>query len=190
MTYLIAAAGLSGAGKTTGLQHLARMCDGQYVYLGQTVLEAVRDQGLPSSPENERKVRLALREKHGSAFLVKLIEQKITGYLKTGVAPLLDAIFNPEELDLVRSIASSVLSSVPVYLLGVTAPFDVRCERLRSRRERPCTASELQARDKTELETLGTAEVLQAASHTIVNESSLEVYYQTLRDFLQSITPS
>jgi dephospho-CoA kinase len=186
MTYLIAAAGLSGAGKTTGLQHLARLCDSQYVYLGQTVLEAVRDGGLPSSPENERMVRLALREKHGPAFLVKLNERKIIGYLKAGVAPLLDAIFNPEELDLVRSIASSV----PIYLIGVTAPFDVRCERLKSRRERPFTESELQARDKTELERLGTTEVLQAASHTIVNDCSLEAYHQRLLEFFQSITPS
>src|ERR1700730_4773385 len=98
MTHLIAAVGLSGAGKTTGLQHLASLCDGQYVYLGQTVLEAVRKQGLPKSPENERTVRLALREKHGPGALVKLNAEKIVEYLRIDVPVLLDAIFNLEEL--------------------------------------------------------------------------------------------
>jgi dephospho-CoA kinase len=184
MTHLIAAVGLSGAGKTTGLQHLARLCDGQYVYLGETVLAAVREQGLLKSPENERMVRLALREKHGPAALVALNAEKIIGYLQTGVPVLLDAIFNPGEMDLVRSIASSV----PIYLIGITAPFEVRCERVKSRPERPFTASELRARDKTELETLGTAEVLRLASHMIANESSLEIYDQRLLEFLRRIT--
>jgi dephospho-CoA kinase len=154
--------------------------------MGQTVLKAVQEQGLPKSPENERMVRLALREKHGPGALVKLNAGKIIGYLKTGVPVFLDAIFNLEELDLIRSTALSV----PVYLISITAPFDVRYERVKSRPDRPLTASELQARDKTELETLRTAEVLQAASHTIVNESSLEAYHQGLREFLQDITSS
>jgi dephospho-CoA kinase len=186
MTYLIAAVGLSGAGKTTGLQYLASLCDGEYVYLGQAVLDAVQEQGLAKSPENERMVRLALRERHGPAVLVKLNAETVIGHLKVGVPVLLDAIFNLEELDLVRSIASSV----PIHLISIIAPFNVRCERVKSRPDRPFTASELQARDKTELETLGTEKVLAAASNSIVNESSLEVYHEKLWEFLRTLTSS
>jgi dephospho-CoA kinase len=186
MTHLIAAVGLSGSGKTTGLQHLACLCNGQYIYLGQTVLEAVRDLGLPTTPEYERTVRLALREQHGRAALVKLNLEKISGFLKTGVPVLLDAIFNLEELDLAREVASPV----PIHLVSISAPFEVRCERVKARPDRPFTSSELQARDETELETLGTAGVLRVASYAIVNGSSLREYQERLWKFLQTISSS
>lgn len=185
MTYLVAAVGLSGAGKTTGLQHLARLCDGQYVYLGQTVLDAVRKQGTLPGPDNERIVRLALREEHGQGALVKLNSGKIVGYLEANVPVFLDAIFNLEELDLVRSISAPS----PVYLVSISAPFSVRFKRVEARPNRSITASQLRTRDNTERNTLGIERVHAAATFTIVNDSSLETYHQRLEAFLGKITP-
>src|SRR5947207_6775856 len=178
MTYLIAAVGSSGAGKTTGLLYLASLRGGQYVYLGQTVLDGVQERSLQQTPENERLVRLALREQHGPAALVKLNADKIVGYLKRDVSVLLDAIFSPEELDSVRALAQAV----PICLVSIIASFDLRYERLKVRPKRSTTELDLRERDKTELEKLRIDKVMSEASHTIANDSSLEVFHQRLSE--------
>lgn len=183
MSYLIAAVGLSGAGKTTALQRLAGLCGGKYVYLGQTVLDLVRARELPSNRESERIVRLALREKHGLGALVTLNADNIAGCLASGHPVLLDAIFNMEEFEAVRSL----VPPGAVYLVNITAPFDIRRERLALRPDRSFTESELRARDKTELEILGIGKVQAVASHILINDHSVEVFHQNLSDFLATI---
>lgn len=85
MAYLIGLAGLSGAGKTTAIDHLVSIGVGGRVYLGQIVLDEVEKRGLLRLPENERTVRLALRAELGLDILAKRAAPDIDGLLANGM---------------------------------------------------------------------------------------------------------
>jgi dephospho-CoA kinase len=183
VAYVIAVSGLAGSGKTTAITFLARLCGGEPIYLGGTILDVVRDRNLPQTRESERIVRIELREQHGPAVLVKLNAEVILRRLDKGIPVLVDAIFNIEELDLLQS----VLAAYPLYLISMSSSFELRYQRLQSRSERPFSEAELRARDQTELETLGTARVLAAATYSIANEGPLEGFHHSLENIQDSI---
>lgn len=184
MAYLIALAGLAGAGKTTAVEFLSEMSGGEAVYLGAGVLETVRGRRLPDTRESERIVRLELREQKGPAALADLEAERIVEILKKGVPVLVDAIFVQAEFDLLSHHAQAF----PTYLLAVTASFSTRCERLATRSERRYNHAELEARDRTEMNVLGTGAVLSGASYTIRNDGSMTAFHENLIDFMQSLS--
>jgi adenylate kinase len=135
MALLIAAAGLSGSGKTTALRYLKKLSAGEIVYFGGIVLEQIRDRGLVPCPETERSVRLDIREQHGPAALAILATRNVEEYLKNGVNVLIDAIFVIEEYRQIQQLRGFSRS----VLLAVNASFETRCGRLGSRADRPLT---------------------------------------------------
>ncbi len=179
---LIAVAGLTGAGKTTGLKFLALSCGGSIVYLGSFVLDEVRRRGLAVNPENERTVRAELRA-CGPATFAELATSRVLALLGTGMPVLVDAIFAPAEYHhLQREVAP-----YPSFLLGIEASFEVRCERLARRLDRPAGERQVRKRDQFELQNLKTGDVLKMASHTIVNEGTNSEFEDELTSFLRSI---
>jgi dephospho-CoA kinase len=182
MATLVGVAGLAGAGKTTAVQYLSGRSGGEVVYLGGTVIEEVLARGLPDTRENERRVRLELRQSNGPTALAIPYAEKVAELIASGVSIFVDAIFLQAEFDLLKS-------RVPVgsaYLLAIEASFDLRCDRLAKRPERPFSREELAERDKTELTQLGTAAVIAAADHTIRNEGFLEDFHRSLTTFWDS----
>jgi dephospho-CoA kinase len=159
MAALVGVAGLAGAGKTTAVQYLAGLSGGKVVYLGEAVIEEVLARGLPATRENERKVRLELREQNGPAALAMRYADRVTELIASGVSVFVDAIFVKAEFDLLKSRAPAGSA----YLLAIETSFDLRCDRLADRPDRPFSREELAERDKTELLTLGTGEVMAAA---------------------------
>jgi dephospho-CoA kinase len=186
MAFLIAVAGLSGAGKTTAVDHLKDLGLGQKVYLGDTVLNEVRVRGLALGPENERFVRLDIRLKQGPGALAILAGPTVKGLLNEGVNVFVDAIFEAEEYQHLKSCCGD---STPI-LLAIEASFATRALRLRSRAERPLTRKELKVRDDTEMTRLGTAIVMARASYKIVNEGSIRDFQTDLERFWKTSTSS
>ena len=184
MPFLIAVAGLSGAGKTTAIDYLTNFAGGQKVYLGDTVLNEVRARGLPATPENERSVRLDIRLQRGPGALAVLAAPIIQTLLKDGINVLVDAIFEIEEY---QHLQTRCENSTPV-LLGIEASFAVRAHRLRSRAERPLTRDQLKARDNTEATKLGTRSVIAGARYKIVNEGSMQAFHKELERFWREAT--
>jgi dephospho-CoA kinase len=143
MPFLIAVAGLSGAGKTTFINHLETLGAGTRVYLGQGVHDAIRAKGLQPTPENEKIVRFDLRSEHGPGALAAVALPKILESLVSGRSVLVDAIFAMEEYQLLKTCENNCTST----LVAIRAPFETRAIRLRSRSVRPLTEQELRERD-------------------------------------------
>jgi len=186
MAFLIAAAGLSGSGKSTALQHLRELCAGEIVYLGGIVLEQIRERGVVPCPENGRSVRLDIRRQHGPAALAILAAPVVERYLNDGINVLIDAIFAIDEyreLQRLRGISKSALFAVNVS-------FETRCGRLCSRTDRPLTLEQVKERDKIEIATLRTAAVIAEADYTIINEYSMETFQNNLERFWKKLTDS
>ncbi|QIG95935.1 hypothetical protein [Bradyrhizobium sp. 6(2017)] len=64
MTRLIAVTGYSGAGKTTAIELIAKLCPSAVLYVGQLVGDEILRRQLPPGPESERTVRLELRKEY------------------------------------------------------------------------------------------------------------------------------
>src|SRR5688572_796719 len=97
MACLVGVAGLAGAGKTTAVKHFARQTGGDVVYLGDDVINEVLAQGLLPTRENEREVRLRLREQNGPAVLAMRSAERVTALIASGKSVFVDAIFVLEE---------------------------------------------------------------------------------------------
>jgi len=176
MIALIGVSGLAGSGKSTAVEHLVELTGGRLAYLGQTVLDEVCARGLPKTPENERQVRIDLRREKGlAAFAIPFVHEVVECVTKR-IPVFVDAIFTREEFDV-------LVPCVPIgsaRLLAIEASFATRSARLASRPVRPIGAEELLKRDHTELEELGTGDVIAAAEHKIPNEGTLEEFYRRL----------
>jgi dephospho-CoA kinase len=181
MPCLVGVAGLAGAGKTTAVQYLSALAGGRIVYLGDVVLQEIRARGLPETRENERRVRVELRQQNSAEFALRNVDV-VSRALASQMSVFVDAIFVQTEFEVLKSCAGDAST----HLLAIEASFDVRCARLLRREDRPLTQDELQARDKLELESLNTGTVLSGASHAIRNEGSIENFYTQLADFLRS----
>jgi dephospho-CoA kinase len=177
---LVGVTGLSGVGKTTAVGYLSNFTCGRGFYLGQTVLNEVVARGLSQTRENERQIRIQLRREKGRAALATPYVDEIAECLGNGIPVFIDAILVPEEFGLLRS---SVPNS-PARLLAIEASLVTRQARLAHRSERPFTTEELQERDNTELQELGTGDVIAAAEYTISNEQTFEEFYTKLAEFV------
>lgn len=180
MIGFVGVSGLAGAGKTTAVEYLSKLASGRVLYLGQTVLDEVRARGLPTTRDNERRVRIELRCENGPAALAMPYVDTVAECLGNGIPVFVDAIFTREEFD----VLTSRVPSGSARLLAIDASFDIRCTRLACRPERTFNADELRQRDKTELEVLGTAAVIAAAEYTIRNEQTKDDFYRVLKTFM------
>ena len=182
MIGLVGVTGLAGAGKTTAATRLSTVTGGQYLYLGQAVLDEVRARGLSGTPDDESHVRIDLRQKKGpAAFAIPYVEV-VAECMEKGIPVFVDAIFKQEEFDL---LASRVPSGI-ARLLAIDASFDIRRTRLERRAKRPFNADELRKRDKFELGELGTGAVIAAAKSGIHNERTFDEFYAGLAEFVRS----
>ena len=177
---LVGVSGFSGSGKTTAAKHLSKLTGGEYLYLGQTVLNEVRARALPDTPENERRVRMDLRQRGPAVLAIPYIDW-VAECIGNGISVFVDAIFVQQEFN----VLTSRIPASSALLLAIDTSFDIRSARLACRAERPFNPEELRKRDKTELE-LGTGTVIKAAKNTIRNEGTLDEFYLALAEFVSS----
>lgn len=179
---LVAFAGFGGAGKTTAIERLERDGLGRRVYLGEAVSDEIRRRGLVRTPEVEQEVRMDLRARLGPSAFADLRAPQITELLRSGQCALIDAIFNQEEFERLRRCGQD--RSV---LIAIEASFDTRSQRLTARGNRRFSAEELRIRDQTETDDLGTSLVIKAAEFTILNERSLDEFYDEVTSLWKRI---
>jgi hypothetical protein len=126
--------------------------------------------------------RRELRERDGSAVLVKMNATKIRRLLENGSVVLLDAVFHPDELGELKQCAGKF----PIFLVGITSSYELRCVRLAKRRSRPFDERQVHERDQLELAELRTGEVLADATHRIPNDGSVRQFRQHLAAFFEA----
>ncbi len=170
----IAVSGLSGAGKTTALEHLREIGFGKICYAGAIVRSEVISRDLPLTPENETLVRADLRQARGNDFLAQMVIEKLGGEPEANHA-LVDAICAPEEADCYRRVWGNALVT-----LALEAHFDIRVARLAKRVDRPCTPTQLRKRDDYERNVLRLDDVMAAADFRIPNEADVDTLKREL----------
>jgi dephospho-CoA kinase len=171
---LIALTGLAGAGKSTAIAHLESGGIGTRYYAGSALSEEIVRRGLAQTPDNERTVREELRQTFGMAVFAERALPYLLEHCGAQTA-LLDAIYCVEEYDCYRAHFGARL-----MLIAVTAAPVIRHARLAGRPDRPIAPDKAHDRDRFELTKLRIGQVIDAADHTIENESSLAEFKQAL----------
>jgi len=180
--FLIGISGLSGAGKSTTTTMLAALSGGKSVYVGQVVLDELTARGLEQTRENERMVRLEIREQEGGAGLLLRKRNEILSALANGQSVFVDAVLSPDEwFELER------MHELGTRLLIIDADFETRAARLTARSTRPFSRDDLRRRDETEQSALRIEDLDKDASVRIENMGLIDHLQRCLAGFLHDI---
>lgn len=173
---LIGLTGTNGAGKGTAAGFF-RQNGYAYFSLSDLIREGLAKRGQEATRDNLIKMGNHLRQSYGSDVLARRILKKIQR------KSVIDSIRNPQEVELLRRQENFIL-------LAIEAPVELRYERVK-KRGRNESASSLQEFRRKEAEEMTGQErgqqlqtCLQMADQTIINDGSLEAFYQKLEAFI------
>lgn len=174
MKLIVGVAGFTGTGKTTAVSYLAPRLKAEVVYLGQAVIDEVIRRNLEVTPPNERAVRMEMRASD-SAALPRRMLPKLQQAIDQKIPIVLDAVMSPAEQDcLVEAFGRSIIKVV-----SFTASVDTRLSRVRQRKGKTATISELLKRDEIE-RGMGIAAVVDNADFRISNGRGLARFHDEL----------
>jgi dephospho-CoA kinase len=163
---VVAIVGMAGAGKS----EVARFFNAKgyiTVRFGEITDEAVRQQGLPLTEENERPVRERIRQENGMAAYAKLSVPKIDNALKTSNV-VVDGLYSWEEYIYLKDYYKDRFMAVAVW----ASPED-RYWRLSNRKMRPLNLQQAISRDRAEIENLNKGGPICMADFIILNQGSI-----------------
>jgi dephospho-CoA kinase len=165
MARLIALVGMPGSGKSTITDLLKNKYHFGLVYFGGIVVEKLKEENLPVNEVNERKIREALRKKHGMAAFATLNIPKIEESLKNGDT-IIDGLYSWEEYLVLKDKFPEMI------VWAIYTPFILRAKRLSRRAVRPLTAEQLKSRDYAQIENSHQAGPIALADWTFINDGS------------------
>jgi len=178
---VIGTVGLPGSGKGEAAT-VAEEEGVPVVTMGDVIRAECRDRGLDPA-EHHGEIARALREENGPAAIaersVPLIEDSAAQADADTV--LVDGLRAPVELERFRERFGDDFT-----LVAITAPFDLRAERLgeRGRDDSDVDVEALRDREERELE-FGMGEVIEAADVTIDNTDTLAAFRDRVRAVLR-----
>jgi dephospho-CoA kinase len=164
---IVAIVGMAGAGKSEVAQQFEKSGYTR-VRFGDITDDEVKNRGLVLNEANERLVREQLRKEHGMAAYAKLNIPRIDTALKKSDV-VADGLYSWEEFVLLKNYYGDSLKLVAVWASPQT-----RYNRLTSRKVRPLTVEQGQARDRAEIENSNKGGPIAMADYLITNESSLQ----------------
>jgi dephospho-CoA kinase len=163
---VVSIVGMVGSGKSE-VARLFKEKGFVIVRFGNITDEAVREQGLSLTEENERPIRERIRKEHGMAAYAKLSVPRIDDALKTANV-VVDGLYSWEEYIYLKEYYGDRF-----IVIAVWASPNTRYARLGNRKVRPLTPLEATGRDRTEIENLNKGGPIAMADFTIVNNDSL-----------------
>lgn len=172
---ILAFVGLPGAGKTTAVDYFTEKGFPK-VYFGGVVFEAMKEEGIEITPENEKEFRTRFREEHGKDVVVNRIVDQIKHLADAGQHRIIaDGLYTWTEYKVLKQAFPGEL-----ILAAVVAPRHLRYHRLSERPIRPFTSSEAYDRDTHEIENLEKGGPIAIADHFIINSGSIEHFDEQL----------
>lgn len=189
MKKFVCVSGMSGAGKSVVADYFVKK-GYQFVRFGQITLDEVKKRGLKPTEKNERKIREAVRKKHGMAAFAKLNYPKFRRLLKKGNV-VVDGLYSWAEYKYLKDKFDKNM-----FLIAVYAPPNLRYERISKRtmpkndtdlRHRPFTKKEAKARDYAEIENLDKGGPIAMADYTILNTKDLKFFKRQIRKIYEEI---
>lgn len=179
---ILAFAGLPGAGKSVAVDYFT---DKGYpkVYFGGIVFEAMKEEGIEITPENERAFRTRFREEHGKDVVVNRIIEQINHLADAGQHRIIaDGLYTWTEYKILKQAFPGEL-----IVTAVVAPRHLRYHRLSQRPVRPFTATESYDRDMHEIENLEKGGPIAIADHYIINDGSIEEFNKKLETLKEEL---
>lgn len=181
-TQILAFVGLAGSGKSTAVEYFTKNGYPK-VYFGGIVLEAMREEGLEITSENEKMFREKLREEHGKDVVVNRIVEQIQRLIDAGQHRIIaDGLYTWTEYKILKKAFPGELTVV-----AVVAPRRTRYRRLAERPIRPFTATEAYDRDTSEIENLEKGGPIAIADHYVSNKTSVDELYEKLGDLQKEL---
>ena len=177
----LALVGMPGSGKTVCAEHLEKLGYFQLRF-GGVVEGEVRDRGWAVNPENERIVREELREEHGMAAMAIISLPKLKDALQDHSHIVIDGLYSFSEYKILHQELG-----VPMVVVAIVAPRQLRYERLAKRPIRPLTSEEAERRDMQAIETLEKGGPIAIADYTLLNNDTTAAILRQLDDLLATL---
>ncbi len=145
MPRIYAIVGMPGSGKSTAVD-VFRENGFEVVRFGDITDEYLKREGKEITEENEKKMRLKLREEHGMEAYAVLNYEKIKRLIKKNKKIVIDGLRSYSEYLFLKEKFKDDL-----IIIGIHTPQKLRIERLKKRKERPLTKEEVISRDFDEI---------------------------------------
>jgi dephospho-CoA kinase len=180
---ILAVVGLPGAGKTETTEYLLKKMGWPKVYFGQAVIDEAARRGKPGEA-GEREVREEFRDRDGLAAMAVANMPAIKKAFETS-SVIIESLYSWEEYLLMKQEFGEAFK-----VLAVFTSFPTRVQRMAKRPSRPLTETEMESRDKSQIENLHQAGPIARADWTIVNEGSKEELFGKIDQVLTSLASS
>lgn len=182
---VIAVVGLCGVGKSEATRYMASEFGMETVYFGGQITREVERRGLAVNQTNEKLVREELRNKFGMDAIARLAKPQIDELLDANRSVCIDGLYSWSELRFLTGQHKMQISTIAVH-----SPRQLRYERMAKRKVRPLSKTEVDLRDKLEIENLEKAQPIALADYHVVNDSGLSDLHHQLRSCALSISES
>ncbi|MFH1820374.1 MAG: AAA family ATPase [Candidatus Nealsonbacteria bacterium] len=185
---IICVVGMPGSGKSLVSDALVEQ-GFAYLRFGQITLDKVKEQGLETTEENERKIREGLRKEHGMSAFAKLNIPKIDQLLQDSDV-VVDGLYSWSEYKVFKEKYKDRM-----FVWAVFAPPSQRYERLENRsvegdtqqRFRSFTKKESLARDYAEIENIEKGGPIAMADTTFLNTGTKEQLKENIDQALKTL---
>lgn len=180
MNKIICVTGLCGAGKSVVSDYFVKK-GYLYVRFGQLVMDEITKRGLEVNEDNEKKIRMELRQNHGMAAFAILNLPKFEELLTKGNV-IADGLYSFEEYKVLIDHFGEQMAVVAIFV-----PPKMRYDRLGSRIERGLTPQEARSRDYNEIENLNKGGTIAMADFTVNNTKNVDYLFNQLDEIVTQI---
>ncbi len=179
---VIGITGMPGSGKSEAMK-VARDRGYPVVRMGDLIWEEVERRGLPRNSEHVGQVANQLRDEEGRDVWSRRTVERVGRVAAGAPVVLIDGIRNLEEVETFRRELGD-----DFLLVAIHTDQHHRFDRMlrRARADDSLDASGLGARDQRELG-WGIARTIALADEMVVNDASLDIFYQRISDLLDRV---
>jgi dephospho-CoA kinase len=179
---IIAFVGLSGSGKSVAVDYLTEKGYPK-VYFGGVLYQAMAEEGIEQTPENDNIYRVEMRKREGNDFIVKRIVKQLHDLIDSGQHRLVaDGLYSWTEYKILKHEFPGELTVV-----AVVSPKHLRHNRLSIRPERPLTSAQANERDYHEIEDIEKGGPIAIADYYIHNDGDLDHLHKQMNDVLDHV---
>lgn len=157
--------GMSGAGKSTCVEHLENKGIPSVYFGGIVVDETKKRHGGETNETWEKEVREELRAKDGMAALAFRIIKQVDKLLETHDKVVADGLYSWSEYKVIKEHYGD-----KALVVALTAPRKTRHKRLLHRPVRPLTEEQITSREYAEIENIEKGGPIANADYTVNND--------------------
>lgn len=180
MKKIVAVVGMCGSGKSIASEYFEKI-GFKKIYFGGVTLDKLKESGLEVNEKNEKYMREHLRKEYGMGAYAKLLLPKIEEYSKDENV-ILDGLYSWDELKILKDEFKDNL-----VVLAIVVDKKIRYDRLSVRDIRKLTNDEASSRDVSEIENLAKGGPIVFADYYILNNGSMDEYYNELEKFTNNV---